>query len=179
MKNILLLIFILTSCTHYLYESNRMNEFENALVKTAANEVALSNNILYKSFAYLPDVGFVYLVCFDSYERPDIPEARQLYINIMEQLISNIRNQGLTYITADNLNIRLHFVEENGCIHKDESLTFVDNSEKHITYYFNYNQTNRLKPMHAESYEEALRILNAQKSDNSDKPRTITESVSY
>ena len=111
------------------------------------------------------------IISFDSKTLLTLPEARKLYVEIVEGFIQkvnsnkNIRPFLLEYpFTADNASIKLSFIDKNhpkGCTFSPY-ITYISVVNGEVDYSIYDMETEMLDTLHSEPYKVALEIVKSE-----------------
>jgi hypothetical protein len=161
------MLSFLFGCSSFSFSSDYEKIADKITEKTAKELKAQKNLYLVGTGGQMMDDIQMMMMGFNFYRVVDIETARQLLVDSVQEYLSainsneEIRPHLHNYpFTAKNVEIVIYFYNSDGSEISSGKINIAAANQGKVIYYIDDPEKNNIKPIHEETYEEALMLVN-------------------
>lgn len=165
---IFLTLSFLFSCSSFGYQSPSYVKIAHKITEKTAKKLKEQKCLFLAGTGgqMMGDIQMM-MMGFNLYKVVDIETARQLLIDSVQEYLSAINsNEKIRpYLhnypfTPQNVEIVIYFYNPDGSNVPPGKLNIAAANQGKVVYYIDYPEKHTIKPIHKETYEEALKLVN-------------------
>lgn len=160
---------IMFSCSSFFSEKTDYESIADKITEKAAKKLKGERGLVLAGTGgqMMNDIQMMSMG-FNFYKVVDIDAARQLLIDSVEEYLFeiNANKEVRPYLhnypfTAQNVEVVIYFYNPDGSKVPSDKITIAAAEQGKIIYYVDYPERYTIKSIHEETYENALKIVNA------------------